>query len=159
MQHDNEEFPDLTAREKLACEEFLKDLNGKQAMIRAGYSPLYADKRGYMFFGKDKIHRYLDWLRKKRNKSTGITPDEVVRRLMRIAEQAERDDEFGSALRALELLGKHMAMFTDKQIVKTEENPWATGDNPDAVKDDTERLMRVAAPKLKAIAGGKEKEE
>jgi len=118
---------ELTEKQKLGCYEFIKDLNGTQS-----------------------LH-----LQKKRSKKTGITPEEIVRRLLRISERAERDDELPSAIRALELLGKHQAMFTDKQIITEEKNPWSTGDDQDSINKDVDRLRKIAAPKLKVVNGGR----
>lgn len=146
----------LTERQKLFCLEFLKDLNATQAMIRAGYSENSADKKQSELTSNEKIQKYINWLRQKRQDKTGVTVDEIVRRLVRIADKAERDDEYTAALRALELLGRHQAMFTDKQVIQNADNPWATGDDEQSIADDIKRLRRAAAPKLKVVDGGKD---
>ena len=146
---------ELTEKQKLGCYEFIKDLNGTQSLIRAGYSKNYAERKQYLFFQNEKVQDYITHLQKKRSKKTGITPEEIVRRLLRISERAERDDELPSAIRALELLGKHQAMFTDKQIITEEKNPWSTGDDQDSINKDVDRLRKIAAPKLKVVNGGR----
>lgn len=145
----------LTDKQKLACIEYLVDLDKTNALKRAHYSVQYAENHCSAFFAKPKIRTYLDWYRGNMLVKEGMTPEEVLRRLTRIATAAERDDELPSALRALELIGKHFAMFTDKQQIQQIENPWATGDNDDAIKQDVNRMLRAAAPKLKVVNGDK----
>jgi len=53
-------------------------------------------------------------------------------------------------------VGKNLAMWSERQIIEGElaaKNPFATGDSPEDIRRDVERLMQVAAPKLKVVGG------
>ena len=149
----------LTEMQAQACREFIKDLNQKQALIRAGYKENFAAKKSAEVFKKAEVQQYIKALQKTLARRTGISPEEVVRRIMRIATHAEQEGEWNAALRGMELLGRHLAMFTDKQQVEHSQNPWATGDKPEDIERDIENLKRVAAPKLKVVNGGKDPQE
>jgi len=45
-------------------------------------------------------------------------------------------------------MGKHIAMFSDRQIITDEKNPWSTGENPEDIAKDIQRLRKISAPKL-----------
>lgn len=153
MTEKKESGHDLTALQKRACEEFIKDLRPMKAMVRAGYAESSANKNSGSFFESEDIQKYVRYLQNKTANKVGISAEEIVRRLIRISEKAERDDELPSAIRSLELLGKHLAMFTDKQIITDEKNPWATGDDQTAIEKDIKRLKKIAAPKLITVDG------
>ena len=50
----------------------------------------------------------------QRSESTGITAEKVLKRIDRIAAMSEETGDMQAALRANELLGKHLKLFTDK---------------------------------------------
>ena len=149
---------ELTAKQELFCREFLKDLNTYAALIRSGYAPNFAKTKGYQYLRKEKIMNYLEHLRKEQTKRIQINADDVLRRILRIANAAEDNQEFNSALRALELLGRHLALFTDRIESDVKINPFAAGGSPEDVAKATERLLKVAAPKLLVLHGGKPEE-
>ena len=141
----------LTPTQLRLCEEYLKDLNAKQAALRAGMPMAWALKHSSSELRKPHIAAHLDLLQKERAARTRISIDLVVRRLLRIATTAEEGNKLPEAIRALELLGKHLAMFTEK-VDATFHNPFSSGDTPDAIKRDFDRLMRIAAPLGQKVA-------
>jgi phage terminase small subunit len=130
----------LTDKQSRFVEEYLIDLNATQAAIRAGYSASSADVNGSRMLGNAKVARAIAEKIEKRSQATSLTAEYVVNSLMEVAERClqrrpvmvfdpvERsmvqatDDEgnhiwqFDSqgANRSLELLGKHLGMYTDK---------------------------------------------
>lgn len=130
----------LTPRQARFVDEYLVDLNATQAAIRAGYSASSADVNGSRMLGNAKVVRAIAEKIEKRSQATSLTAEYVVNSLMEVAERClqrrpvmvfdpvERsmvqatDDEgnhiwqFDSqgANRSLELLGKHLGMYTDK---------------------------------------------
>jgi hypothetical protein len=75
---------------------------------------------------------------------------------VRIADQTEQTGDYNAAIRSLELLGKHKALWTDKTINETTlVNAFASGNSDEDIQRDVERLKRIATPKLKVIAGDK----
>lgn len=71
----------LTPKQKRFCEEYLIDLNGSKAAIRAGYSKESARQIAYDNFTKHYINDYIAYLKEQRNKTVEITSNEVLRRL------------------------------------------------------------------------------
>ena len=127
----------LTARQARFVSEYLVDLNATQAAIRAGYSPSGARAHACRLLMKEDVKAAVE---KAMARRTQLCQDEVIedlrelrdicmgRRSVKImtivknaregtAEPVEVEGmmfEPASANRALELLGKHMKMFTDK---------------------------------------------
>lgn len=100
-------------------QEYLVDLNATQAAIRAGYSEKTAGKIGFENLQKPEIQAAIKDAIVDREKRTHINQDFVLSELYKIATQGADDGpesslKYSNKLKALELLGKHMAMFTDK---------------------------------------------
>ena len=133
----------LTDKQKRFIEEYLVDLNATQAAIRAGYSAKTADVQGAQ--NLVKLKGFIQEEQNKRSERVQITQDEVIRRLLENADiasgkksivltQTRKTDngeivgddvaqfvyEPSSVNKALELLGKHLGMFTNKVDVTTD---------------------------------------
>lgn len=93
--------------------EYLVDLNATQAAIRAGYSPKTAGQIGEENLRKPEIVKAVQAEMDARSQETGITAQLVLKRINRIAETAEASEDFPAALKANELLGKHLKLFRD----------------------------------------------
>lgn len=79
---------DLTQKQARFVEEYLKDLNAKQAAIRAGYSERSAEMTGSRMMSNDKVAAAVADAQEARSKRTDIDADWVLRRL---AEEVEAD--------------------------------------------------------------------
>ena len=75
----------LTAKQTRFCLEYLVDLNGTQAAIRAGYSKKTANRIANENLIKPVISQRVAFLKMKRNKRVELTADEVLLELKRIA--------------------------------------------------------------------------
>lgn len=104
----------MTAKQSAFAEEYMIDLNATQAAVRAGYSAKTAGWIGPQLLGKTHIKVAVADAQAKRAVRTQITAAQIVIDLMRLAKTAEAAGKYGDAIRALELLGKHLAMFTDR---------------------------------------------
>lgn len=142
----------LTGKQELFCQEFIKDLNAVQAAVRAGYLPQHAKKNAYTFLRHAGISARISELKADSMKRTKIEADDILRRLIRIAERTEQEGDYNAAIRSLELLGKHQALWTDKNITEIT-NAFATGNSDEDIQRDVERLQKIAAPKLKIVKG------
>lgn len=112
----------LTAKQAAFVQEYLVDLNATQAAIRAGYSKRTAEKIGSENLQKPEIKDAIREAMDRREKRSNITQDFVLAELYKIATQGADDGpesslKYSNKLKALELLGRHMAMFTDKSEV------------------------------------------
>ncbi len=118
----------LTAKQSLFIKEYLVDLNATQAAIRSGYSEKTAYRTGADNLRKPQIAAAIQDAMDERSERVEINSDEV---LMDLAEM--RDICMGrkpnptedvcafnanGALKALELLGKHFKLFTEKVEVE-----------------------------------------
>lgn len=103
----------LTDKQKRFCEEYLVDLNATQAAFRAGYSRKTAYSIGDENLKKPEIREYLQELIDQRSERTGITADTVLKELERIA-LSDAEITGKEKIKALELLGKHLGLFTEQ---------------------------------------------
>ena len=140
----------LTERQEVFCNEFIKDLNAVQAAIRAGYSTQHAKKNAYTLLRQQRKSERISELKGDSIKRTKIEADDILRRLVRIAERTEQEGDYNAAIRSLELLGKHQALWTDRNITEIQ-NAFATGNSDEDIARDIERLQKIAAPKLKIV--------
>lgn len=107
-------YKPLTTRQGVFVKEYLCDLNATQAAIRAGYSAKTAMEQGYQLLHKPSVKAAIDELTQARAERVLITADDVLSSIKRIRDKAEADEKNGDALKANELLGKHLKLFTDK---------------------------------------------
>ena len=75
----------LTPKQQLFVSEYLIDLNGTQAAIRAGYSHKTANEQSARLLANVSIRHAVDTAMAARSARTGVTQDRVVRELARIA--------------------------------------------------------------------------
>ncbi len=75
----------MTKKLKLFCDEYLIDLNGTQAAIRAGYSPKTAKAIASENLTKPDVRAYIDRKMAERSKRTGVNADRVIEELARVA--------------------------------------------------------------------------
>ena len=105
-------MPKLTEKQKRFCEEYLIDLNATQAAVRAGYSEKTAFSIGVENLRKPLIQEYLQRLMQERSDRTRVSADKVLQELERIA-MTETEITGKEKMKALELLGKHLGMFSN----------------------------------------------
>lgn len=128
----------LNDRQRRFVDEYLIDLNGTQAAIRAGYSAKTARQIGQNLLTKVDIQQAISAAQSKRQERTELTADEVIRdlrevrdicmgrKIVKVVEVVKFEGEATphevdslvfdpvGANKALELLGKHIGMFGDK---------------------------------------------
>ena len=104
----------LNPKQTKFCEEYLVDLNATQAAIRAGYSIKTAKETGYENLTKPHIAEFIQIAMAERSKSTGITADYVLKGIKELTDKLVLADNPKSAYKGFELLGKHLALFSDK---------------------------------------------
>jgi len=136
----------ITAKQKRFCEEYMIDLNGKQAAIRAGYSETSAQQIAAENMLKPVVAEYINEMKSKRSEKVEIDAAWVLRQAVKVHKrcmQAEeiKDREGGStgeykfehagANKALEIIGKHVdvqAFLEKKEIeVMVTHEQWLDG--------------------------------
>lgn len=152
-------MPKLTDKQTAFVREYLVDLNATQAAIRAGYSGKSAARIGVELLNKTHIAQAVAVAQAKRARRVEVTQDYVISNLVEIVERTMQrapvtdrkggqvTDEDGRAVwcfdakganKALELLGKHLGIFTDK--VKAEVS------GPDGGPVASEIVVRFVEP-------------
>ena len=118
----------LTAKQSLFVKEYLVDLNATQAAIRAGYKEKAAYATGAENLKKPQIQEAIQEQIKKREEKTELNADWVLKKLEQVALRCMQEEEVitkdgptgeykfdsSGANKAIELIGKHLKMFTDK---------------------------------------------
>jgi len=131
----------LTPKQERFCREYLVDVNGTQAAIRAGYSKKTAGAIGVENLTKPLICRYLGNAMKKREEKLEISTEFVVNNFKEISDRCMQkkpvmvfdrenkcyvqavDEETGEGIwefdaananKANEHLGRHLGIFNDK---------------------------------------------
>jgi phage terminase small subunit len=128
----------LNPKQQRFVAEYLVDLNATQAAIRAGYSEKTAASQAFDLLRKPEIAEAVQQGVAAQQKRTEITSDYVLSSIREVAERCmqrapvmvkvdgewvQETDEEGrhvwqfnaaGANKALELLGKHLGLFTDK---------------------------------------------
>jgi phage terminase small subunit len=110
----------LTEKQKRFVDEYLKDLNASAAARRAGYK---APEIGRRLVTKSHVAAAIAERQKDRQERTEVTQDFVVTNLKTIVERAmdhEDPQYMQAANKALDLLGRHLGMYTDKMTLKGE---------------------------------------
>ena len=119
----------LPPKQRRFVEEYLVDLNARQAAIRARYSERTAQEQGSRLLSKAKVQTAVAKAMAERSRRTKITADYVLAGLQEIAERSMQrvpvldrlgnetgqwTFKAGAATRAFELMGKHLGMFVDR---------------------------------------------
>ncbi len=128
----------LTQKQERFVSEYLIDLNATAAAERAGYE--HPNKQGPRMLVNVGIAKAIASAQAKRSERTEITQDYVVALIVDTAERCKMASDYNpnAILKGAELLGRHLAMFTDKKTVTHHD-----GDRLDAV---LERMGENAKP-------------
>jgi phage terminase small subunit len=123
----------LNPKQLRFVDEYLIDLNGTQAAIRAGYSQKTANEQAARLLANVSLQAAIQEKMQERSKRTEITADYVLNTIVETIERCKQEIEpiyagrgenreftgefqFDSmaVLKGAELLGKHLKLFTDK---------------------------------------------
>lgn len=93
--------------------QYLVDLNGTQAAIRAGYSPKTAYAQANQLLNILEVKEAIAAGQSEKGLEVGRTAQGVLKDIMECTAQAREDGDLKTALKGLELQGKHLGMFTE----------------------------------------------
>ena len=116
----------LNEKQKQFCEEYIIDLNGTQAAIRAGYSEKTANRIASELLSKLDIQEYICELNNKRSERVKYSQDELMRDILEVKNRCmqanpvldKEGNETGiwkfdsnGANKALDMLAKHVGFY------------------------------------------------
>lgn len=116
----------LNEKQKQFCEEYIIDLNGTQAAIRAGYSAKTANEQAAQLLAKLSIQEYICELKNKRSERVKYSQDELMRDILEVKNRCmqanpvldKEGNETGvwkfdsnGANKALDMLAKHVGFY------------------------------------------------
>ena len=106
-------------KRRLFALEYLVDLNGRKAAIRAGYAPKCAAVTASQLLSYPDVQAVVTEARGRLESKTKVTIERIIKELATLgfSNLAGKDNEqkaLPSKVRALELLGKHLGMFPTK---------------------------------------------
>ena len=129
---------ELTMKQKVFVQEYIVDFNAAAAARRAGYSLKTAEVIANQLLNKTLVKSAIEKELKKRNWRTEITAEEIIKDLIEMKnvclQRVYVTDEKGNKVmdidgnpittyvnakeggKAIELLGKHKALFTDNKV-------------------------------------------
>ena len=116
----------LNEKQKQFCEEYIIDLNGTQAAIRAGYSAKTANEQAAQLLAKLSVQEYICELKNKRSERVKYSQDELMRDILEVKNRCmqanpvldKEGNETGvwkfdsnGANKALDMLAKHVGFY------------------------------------------------
>ena len=105
----------LTPKAELFASEFLVDMNGTQAAIRAGYSPKRADQMAYELLRKPEIINSINKRRNELRERLEITQEAIVQGLYEIATDVKQPGS--SRVPAYMGIAKILGFIVDKRDI------------------------------------------
>ena len=135
----------LTQKQETFVAEYLVDLNATAAAERARYE--HPNKQGPRMLVNVGIAKAIASAQVKRSERTEVTQDYVLTAIKDTIEQYRGGGEGSNpnaVLKGAELLGRHLAMFTDKAVV----------DMNHGLKEMTDDALEARARQLAEKLGG-----
>ena len=125
---------ELSGKHERFCQEYVIDYNGTQAAIRTGYAEASAKQTAYKLLQREDINNRVRELQSEQVKRLGISQDFVVLEMLdtykscreatpvkewdydagEFVETGKYQFDSKGALKALEMIGKHLGMFDKK---------------------------------------------
>ena len=104
----------LTARQERFVAEYVICLNASQAALKAGYSENGAEVTGCKLLKNPKVAAAIAAKQAAVAERLELTAEGVLSDLADLQAKATEAGNFSAAIRAAELRGKHLGIFTDK---------------------------------------------
>ncbi len=106
----------MTTKQEAFAREYLLDMNGKQAAIRAGYAPEHAEKQAHQLMKQPEIKALVAEQIKVRFDALSVNADWVLSRLKHEATYYGEDCSHGARVAALATLTKCLGMLRPEPL-------------------------------------------
>lgn len=97
-------------------DEFMVDMNGSAAVARAGFKTQNPNRRATELLNHPLIKKEIDRRMEKKQQNSEVRAEYLINKLIKIIEATE-DDNPQAALRAIELAGKSIALWKERQEI------------------------------------------
>ena len=144
-------FGGLTPKQEKFCLEYMSTGDPEKAYERAGYKSRRLKAAVKRMLTNPLIQMRLNEIREQALKEVKVNAEKVLDKVMEVYDSAMQESDFTNANRAMETIGKHLGMFVDRSEQKVTQ--LTKGDEPEAVKQDIQRLAEVIG--FKVVDGGK----
>lgn len=104
----------LPPRKQAFVDAYLVEPNATRAAVLAGYSKKTAKQQGSRLLSSVDVRAALEERNAKRAEKAHLSGEKVLADIDRLAKKAEEAGEYNAAIKGRELLGKHLALFTEK---------------------------------------------
>ena len=123
----------MNSQQQQFCDEYLIDLNGTQAAIRAGYSPDTARQYASQLLDIEEIQEYISAKQKRVSEKLDYTLERVLLNFAKIHDRCMQGEpvldfdgnptgewkfDAGNANRANENIGKHLGFYEKDNLQK-----------------------------------------
>jgi phage terminase small subunit len=111
---------EISEKHKAFCRALLKNGFNQTKAYQSVYggNSETAKAKACLLFTKDNVKAYLKYLTDKDENEVLVTKDEVINGIKSAIAKADENKQISAAMKGYELLGKYLAMFTDKSEVK-----------------------------------------
>lgn len=128
---------ELTPKQERFCEEYIKDLNGAQAAIRAGYASGGAKEEAYRQLTNVHVQQRVQDMREELRQKVMVDAEYVISGIIGLIAKCEaaipvKDREgnpigeytiqAGPAMKGYELLSRHLGLLNDKLDLNVTKN-------------------------------------
>jgi phage terminase small subunit len=99
--------------------EYLDSLDGTKSVVNAGSKSEHPAQIAHQLLKNENIVLAIELIQGERARKSQITKDVVIKRVMKIIDDCEKDDTYNpnAALRGLELIARHLGMFVEKHEI------------------------------------------
>jgi phage terminase small subunit len=104
----------LSPKREAFCLEYIKDRNGTQAAIRAGYSQKTANEQAAELLAIPSVRARVEELSQALAKRALITAEEVLEGLKQEARATGEGTSHAARVSAWKALGEYLSLFTQK---------------------------------------------
>lgn len=136
----------LSAKMQNFVDEYFVDFNGSAAVKRAGYKSKAPNRLAGKLLNHPLVIEAVAEKKKERQEKTELSAEYVIQKLIAIAERNEEGNPT-AALRSLELLGKHLGLYRDRQEISGPDGEAIQMEQKvkQNVDEFTSRITRLAA--------------
>ena len=137
---------DLTDNQEKFARSYVATGNIQESYRRAGYNinSKNVTKNAREIYENPKVQLRIAQLKEEAAKKYELTTDEITHKLLKAYDAAMGESQYSAAIRAAELLGKHLGMFIERSEHHHIIEGIFSGNSAPQVETDLKNLIRIA---------------